>query len=144
MLSKKCKYAIRAVLYLSSESKLPRELKGGREVSEALNIPLAFTSKILQELAREQVISSVKGPGGGFYLNYDNLQNPLLKIVDVIDGLEFFTSCGLGLPQCSQAHPCPVHQTFTECRSSLLKMLKSKKIKDLGQEIIEGDLFVVR
>lgn len=69
MFSQKCKYAIRAVLYLSIESKQEKGLKGGKDVSEALNISQSFTGKILLELARVGIITLVKGSRGGFFLS---------------------------------------------------------------------------
>lgn len=52
MLSQKTKYALRAVLYLSVQAK-NQEIKGGKEISDELKIPSAFTNKILQELAKK-------------------------------------------------------------------------------------------
>lgn len=133
MLSQKCKYAIRAVLFLSTKSE--NEMYGGKEISNELKIPLAFTGKILQELARNNIIASAKGPGGGFFLTTNNRCLPLIKIVEAIDGLEYFQSCGLGLPECSSAHPCPIHDTFMISRNTLLNLFQSKTIQDLTGEM---------
>ncbi len=144
MLSQKCKYAVRAVLYLSTQSNKENGLRGGKEVSEELKIPLAFTGKILQELARENIISSNKGPGGGFYLSEENLNMPLIKVVETIDGLGFFTSCGLGLSECSEEHPCPIHDTFKLSRDGLFNLFSSKTIRGLADDIAVRELFLVR
>lgn len=144
MLSQKCKYAIRAVLYLSLESKQKKGLKGGRDVAEALKTPLAFTSKILLELSRDKIVSSVKGPRGGFYIPEENMKLPVIKIVESMGDLAYFTSCGLGLEECSNDRPCPIHDTFKIGRDSLYELFKNKTIEELGTEIIESDLFLVR
>lgn len=144
MLSQKCKYAIRAVLYLSIESNQKKMLKGGKDVSEALKIPLAFTGKILLELARAGIITSVKGPGGGFFLSKENKNIPIIKIIEAMGDISYFTSCGLGLDECSEEHPCPIHDTFKISRDSLLKLFNDKTIGKLGLEIKESDLYLVR
>ena len=144
MLSQKCKYAIRAVLYLSAESSTHKGLKGGKEVSNALLIPLPFTSKILQELSRENIISSVKGPGGGFYLSPENLRLTLIKIVEAMGDASYFSSCGLGLVECSEEHPCPIHDTFKVSRNNLLDLFNNKTIGELGVEVKHSGLFLVR
>lgn len=144
MLSQKCQYAIRAVLYISIESNKEKGLKGGKEVSEALKIPLAFTGKILQQLAKSDVISSVKGPGGGFYLTEENLCLPIIQIVKTIDGLSSFNSCGLGLDKCSDEHPCPIHDTFKVGRDGLLELLTKNTIRELAKDIIKKELFLTR
>lgn len=143
MLSQKCKYAIRAVLFLSIEQSLDKRM-GGKEVAEALKMPLAFTGKILQELAKKEIISSIKGPNGGFYLSEKDLEHPLMKIVEAMDDISFFNSCGLGLSECSEEHPCPVHDTFKIARDSLLNLFQTKKIKDLSDEILQHKLSLVR
>lgn len=144
MLSQKCKYAIRAVLYLSIESNRVKGLKGGKDVSEAIKIPLAFTGKILQELAKSNVISSIKGPGGGFYLTDENLNYSIIKIVETIDGLSSFKSCGLGLDKCSDDFPCPIHDTFKLGRDELFKWLTNKTIKELANGVKINKLFLTR
>lgn len=144
MLSQKCKYAIRAVLYLSIESNQGKGLKGGKDVSDDLKIPLAFTGKILLELARADIITSVKGPGGGFFLSKKNLSIPIIKIVEAIGDITYFTSCGLGLDECSEEHPCPIHDVFKIGRDNLLSLFKNKTIGELGTEIKDSSLFLVR
>lgn len=144
MLSQKCKYAIRSVLYLATKSTQEKGLKGGKDVSEALKIPVAFTGKILLELARAGVITSVKGPGGGFFLSEENKKIPLIRIIEVMGDISYFTSCGIGLPDCSDKHPCPIHDTFKVGRNNLLELFENKTIGELGKEINEKDLFLVR
>lgn len=144
MLSNKCQYAIRAVLYLSIECSHKQSLKGGKDVSKALKIPLAFTGKILQELARKNIISSAKGPGGGFYLSEENLNTPIINIVEAMGDISYFNSCGLGLIECSEKHPCPIHDTFKVSRDNLLNLFRSKTINDLSHDIKKSELFLVR
>jgi len=64
MFSKACKYAINAMIYIST---LPKgnDRVGLKEISQAINSPEAFTAKILQLLVRENLLSSIKGPNGG-------------------------------------------------------------------------------
>ncbi len=144
MLSQKCKYAIRAVLYLSIESNKEKGLKGGKKVSENLKIPLAFTSKILKELAGKNIISSIKGPGGGFYLSEENLKNPIIKIIEAMGDISYFSSCGLGLTECSEERPCPIHDSYKLSRDKLWTLFNDKTIDELGKEVKESDLFLVR
>ena len=143
MLSQKTKYALRAVLYLSIESDPKIGLKGGKDVSEALKMPTAYTGKILQDLARVNVITSLKGPGGGFSVSEENTKEPLLNIVEAMGDLPFFSLCGLGLSQCSDDQPCPIHNIFKGCRDELLKWFQNKTIADLGDDLIKRELYLV-
>ncbi|NJN77254.1 MAG: Rrf2 family transcriptional regulator [Saprospiraceae bacterium] len=134
MFSKSCKYGIRAVLYLAIHTK-EGEKKGVKEIAEVLHIPQHFLAKILQELSRQGFVSSIKGPHGGFYLSEENLEQPLLNIIEAIDGKEALTSCILGLPVCSSEHPCPLHSKSVKYRNGLLELVGEQSIKDLAINI---------
>lgn len=144
MLSQKSKYAIRAVLFIAVESSDKKGLKGGREIADTLKIPYAFTVKILQELAKKGIISSIKGPHGGFYLSSQNAKTPIIEIVETMGDGDYFNACGLGLTACSEEHPCPIHDVFKIGRDKLQTLFKTKTIGDLGKEVKESELFLVR
>ncbi|MCB0485648.1 MAG: Rrf2 family transcriptional regulator, partial [Flavobacteriaceae bacterium] len=67
MFSKACEYAIRATLYISIKS-IEGSRLGIKEIAKEIDSPEPFTAKILQTLSREGIISSIKGPNGGFFL----------------------------------------------------------------------------
>lgn len=143
MISKKCKYALRSILHLAVESS-EQNKKNIRYLAEELKIPVPYLGKILQELVPKNIISSIKGPNGGFYLTEENLQTPLVKIVEAIDGLAFFETCGLGLANCSDDHPCPIHQDFKIMRDHLKNAFTNKSVQELADEIKTDNLTLVR
>lgn len=130
MLSKSCQYALRAVVYIAEESSTT-QLVGAQQMAESLQIPKHFLSKILQQLSRNKLISSTKGPNGGFYLSRENEQVTIDRIIEVIDGPGLFTACVLGLPSCSSAHPCPLHEQAVGYRDGLYHKLKNLTIREL-------------
>ena len=113
------------------------------ELSEELKIPAPYLGKILQELVPKSIISSIKGPRGGFYLTEKNQQAPLIKIIEAIDGLAYFEKCGLGLEDCSDSHPCPIHEDFKKSRDHLKTVFTNKTIRELASEIIANELILV-
>ena len=139
MFSKSCKYAIRAVLYLAFHGVKDRRI-GVKEIAEALGVPGPFLAKLLQQLSRNQLISSIKGPSGGFFLSEANLNTSLRKIIECIDGPEVFSSCILGLPVCSSANPCPLHTQAFIYREGLLKLATEKTIADIARQVREEGL----
>ena len=63
----------------------------------------------------DNIIHSIKGVGGGFEIPKENMsQIKLSQIVTALDGNRVFTGCGLGLKQCSEDHPCPVHDKYLQ------------------------------
>ncbi len=142
MFSKSCEYAIKAVIHLCMETK-----GGGRlsiaEISEAIDSPEPFTAKILQTLARHGIISSAKGPGGGFFIESKAGSIKVIEIIDLIDGKHAFERCGLGLKECDANHPCPIHNEFASYSSRLKKLLETKTIQEFSKEIKEGRAFLM-
>jgi len=126
ILSKSCEYAIRATVYVALKSDCG-EKTGILEVAEAIGSPRCFTGKILQTLVHKKILSSAKGPVGGFYLeNGDQLF--LIDIVRAIDGNDLFTACVLGLGRCSETQPCPMHEQVYPIREMLLDEFSKKPV----------------
>lgn len=141
MFSNSSKYAIKAVLYLALNSSEENKIMV-KDIAAPINVPQAYIAKLLQELSRQNIISSTRGPKGGFYLSEDNKNQPLKKIVSVIDGEKRLTSCLLSLENCDDNKPCPLHKLAAPLRTKLLENLEHKTICDLAQEVRRGKAFL--
>lgn len=114
-----------------------------RDLGEALDIPVHFLGKIMQNLVRHDILSSTKGPNGGFFLRRDQYDSTLIRIVELIDGLQAFSRCGLGLAMCSDERPCPIHDAVKPYRDKLENQLRGRTISQLVQAIANGEAFVM-
>ena len=142
MFSKTCEYGIRAAIFIASESYQNNRV-GLRDIAEKIDSPEAFTAKILQILSKNNIIHSIKGVGGGFEIPKENMsQIKLSQIVTALDGNRVFTGCGLGLKQCSEDHPCPVHDKFKSIRNELAFMFENTNLEELAIGIKSGDTFL--
>jgi len=142
MFSKACEYAIRASIHIAGQSLAGRKA-GLKEVSKAIESPEAYTSKILQQLCRNRIINSDKGPTGGFSLDKQQLDKVKLStIVSAIDGDQIYLGCGLGLKKCNENMPCPVHDQFKKVRDDLRKMLETTTVKSLAVNLGRGSTFL--
>lgn len=132
MFSKACEYAIRATIYITVQSNQGRRVSL-KDIAKEINSPEAFTAKILQQLSRNRIIDSVKGPTGGFTIDKKSmLKIKLSQIVSAIDGDSIYEGCGLGLKRCSETHPCPVHDKFKIIRRELKGMLENTSLHELS------------
>jgi len=141
MLSNSCKYAIRSVIYLALYGNDNNKI-GSKEVATNLNIPKSFLAKILQELSRKHIISSSKGPKGGFYLTEIDLKKSVLDIVACIDGLKAFDSCFLGLHTCTNEKPCSVHNIVRPFKDEIFLQLSKNTIEQFADDIRTGKSFI--
>jgi len=132
LFSRSCEYGLQAVLYLAQQSDKYTLIK---EISENLEIPTHFLAKILQNLTKSGLLTSYKGPGGGFALAMPAEKMTLLQVVQAIDGLEFAQNCVMGFPECSDSNPCPLHQSWANIRANLVQMLARETIGELAQQV---------
>lgn len=139
MFSKSTEYAIRAVFYIAKSTQLGRKV-GIKEIASNIESPEAFLGKILQELSKNGIIRSIKGPNGGFYLTEEEMNKKLIEVVKAIDGDNIFTGCGMGLQQCSEKYPCPLHNEFKAIRNDLTRMLNRITLSQFNDELILGSL----
>lgn len=141
MISKSCKYAIRAAIYIASKSKDNIKLSV-KEIAKGIDAPEAFTAKVLQVLNKHRIVTSLKGPYGGFYCEKPQLKIPIINIVNAMDGLFVFRDCVLGLHECSDEHPCPMHHQYAKTRDSMLRSFQETTIAKLAGDLNEGSVHV--
>ncbi|MBK8227275.1 MAG: Rrf2 family transcriptional regulator [Flavobacteriales bacterium] len=135
MFSKACEYAIRGALHIARAT-ANDERATVKDIAKGIGAPEAFTGKVLQQLVHGGLIASMRGPGGGFTLTGSRARSLTLEaIVRCVDGDTMFTRCALGLPQCSDKKPCPVHHRFLEVRSGLHEMLSTTTIGELVERL---------
>ncbi len=142
MFSKTCEYAIRAILYIAQKSKHGIKVSI-KDIAKGIGSPEYFLGKILQDLSRKGLIQSLKGPTGGFYLDESNLQYTLADVVKAIDGDKIFNGCGLGLKQCSEKLPCPIHNDFKKIRAEIFELLQRARLGEFN-ELLEKKLAVLK
>jgi Rrf2 family transcriptional regulator, iron-sulfur cluster assembly transcription factor len=139
MLSNTSKYAIRAAIYLALNAHNDEKI-GIRKISADLDIPSPFLAKILQILAKRKLLSSTKGPNGGFCLSRDSDKITLYDIVTVIDGDDIFHKCLISMRTCHEENvPCPVHEKYEPIREEVIKLFKEQTIDDLARDIKTRD-----
>lgn len=143
MLSKTCEYALRAMIFIAQRSTDGTKVRI-TEIAKGIDSPEHFIAKILQDLSRKGVLRSTKGPNGGFFLDEKGRQCSLAKIVRVVDGDQLFSGCGLGLKECSESHPCPIHDEFKTIRRDIADMLDSARIGEFTERLEERQLFLRR
>jgi Rrf2 family iron-sulfur cluster assembly transcriptional regulator len=132
MLSNTCKYAIRAVVFLAVNEKKNTKI-GIKKISDDIGIPMPFLGKILQVLSKNKILNSTKGPNGGFCLAIPAKDINLITIIKIIDGLDLFKTCIIGMKICKDddrlKKDCPFHETFDSLRDDLYKKFKSVTIE---------------
>lgn len=138
MLSNTCKYALRALIYLGKFSVEDKRI-GIKKISEDLGLSSPFLGKILQNLVKQKLLVSTKGPNGGFALAKGANEITLYDIVIKVDGEEFFTNCLISLESCRTHDPskplCPVHAQYEKLRGEIGKFYQETTLEIISQDI---------
>ena len=137
MFSRSCEYALQSILYIALHSEDGKAI-GLKRISESQNIPIHFLSKILQQLVKGKILSSIKGPNGGFILSTHPSKLRLIRVVKIIDGLDIFERCGIGLKQCSDKNPCPIHFEMEVVKDKIRLFLTEKTLAELCEDVGNG------
>ncbi len=144
MFSKACEYGIRATLYIAAQSLKEKRVKIG-DIVQNTGSPEAFTGKILGLLSKNGIVESYTGPNGGFEIKRENLHYiTMADIVRAIDGNAFFEGCALGLDQCDEKRPCPMHHSVEEIRRTMRDVLKETTAYELAVGIKNRETLLKR
>jgi Rrf2 family protein len=138
ILSKSCNYALRASLYIASHD--DSNFIPISRISDDLNISFHFLTKILQTLSDAGIMNSLKGPNGGVKLANSPQDISLFGIITAVDGYDVFDKCLLGLDDCHDSKPCPLHDQWAGVRNNLKQIFQSNTLESLSKRIVTENL----
>lgn len=129
MLSSTADYALRAILVLARGFG-QRPLRAD-EIADATGTPRNYTAKTLNALAKAGLVTSSRGPAGGFTLAVAPGQLTVARVVDLFDAPRPHTRCLLGTGPCNPARPCAAHQRWTEITNAQRAPLAATTVAEL-------------
>lgn len=134
MLSKKTKYAIRALIALGES--FEKQSLNISTIAEEQKIPKKFLEQILLEMRNAGFLYSKKGAGGGYSLLKDPKEINLVQVIRLTGGpisqlpcvsLNFYQKC----EECKNEETCGIRDAFLNVRDATLKVLSETSIADL-------------
>jgi len=139
MLSKTCQHGIKAMICITQNAKESKRVSIA-DISSKINVPEAFTSKIMQRLVKSGMVKSKKGAHGGFYVEERLIHKiTVWDVVSELDGGELKYGCILGLTTCSSRNPCPAHDQYKPVRNNLINFMESTYLADLADKLKAGN-----
>lgn len=131
LFSRTSEYAIRALGYLAIKD--DKEVADASAISQGTGIPVAYVSKVCQALVRARILESKRGPKGGYTLHISPSKLTLLEIIESIDDLSksSLTGCIMGLAECGEGNPCPLHHIWAKAKASMQEKLARKTLLDV-------------
>ncbi|RKY20238.1 MAG: Rrf2 family transcriptional regulator [Planctomycetota bacterium] len=126
-------YAIRAMAHIATLEPGTRIL--ARDLADATDVPRQFLGKILHRLARADLLDSAKGRGGGFRFARPAGEIEVVDVVAALDGLDTTNRCVLGLDECNDEQPCPLHDEWSDFRTRLMERVYSMSVAEMGKAL---------
>jgi Rrf2 family protein len=131
--------AVLAIHALALLAHTNEPLSAGR-IAAAMDASESHVSKVLQRLAKIGMISSVRGPRGGFWLETDPADINLLSVFEAVDGPVGMESCLLGGPVCGTPAGCAVRQLATDVRTMVVERLGGLSLMDLDMGTLSTEI----
>jgi Rrf2 family protein len=127
MISQTTEYALRAVVWLARK---PDEQQGTKKISDAIQVPPGYLSKVLQKLTRAGLVTSSPGRSGGFRLTRPPAEIRVLEVVNAVDPLQRIHTCPLGIED-HGSNLCALHQKLDDDLARTEKAFASTTIIEL-------------
>lgn len=136
MITTTSEYALRALVHLAQQPK--GVLLGGKELSQQLDIPASYLSKVMLTLRNAGIVDATRGQGGGYRLLRPSQRIRLVEVVELFEGVYTRPHCFLGENHvCSDEHPCAAHGYFRNVRSAYIRFLERTSIASLAKKGLE-------
>ena len=101
------------------------------EIARKMHSPKSFLAKILQKLARADIVKSYRGVKGGFQLARKPREITLLDVIEAIQGPVVMNICALDKKMCRLSNTCTIHPVWVDVRKQVEKMLTKKTFASL-------------
>ncbi|MEW6236031.1 MAG: Rrf2 family transcriptional regulator [Candidatus Omnitrophota bacterium] len=122
-----------AILALSCLNDPDEEWVLEKTIANETGIARPYLSKILYGLARAGLIVSKRGYKGGLTLARPAIEISILDVSNAVDGDEWWKKCLLGLPQCSDERPCPIHDFWAAIRPKIVAKFQSFSLAEVRE-----------
>ncbi len=137
MLSQTAEYALRAMVALTTGS---AEAKTAQEIALESRVPLDYLSKVLNSLARAEIVTGRRGRGGGFQSARPPGTLTVLEVVNAVDPIQRIRTCPLGLKQHGE-NLCPLHRKLDDAMLGVEQAFAATTIESLvGKSFCEGSV----
>jgi len=136
ILSRTSQYAVQALIYMATQPSASPVLN--KDIAAKLGVPAPYLAKILQGLAKGNLLFSFRGRLGGFCLREGGDKINLMQILLLTEGPVFTQSCLLGLKECSDETACPLHSRWVPVKKKIMDLLEDTTLDKLAKAVESG------
>lgn len=130
MFSQTVEYALRAVVYLASEAPAARTTD---QIAEATRVARPYLAKVLQGLARNGIVVTQRGVGGGVSLARTAEALSILDVVNAVEPIRRIKTCPLGLAS-HGVRLCPLHRRMDDALAKVEEAFQATTLAEVLAE----------
>ena len=127
--------ALDATLFLARQAR--GKLTPVHEMAAHAGVSEAYLAKVLQRLSSVGLIRSFRGPGNGMELGRAPEAITIACVIRAVEGSRLSDECIFGLGNCSDKHPCPLHNNWLPLRTALSELMEKTTLADLVRTVPE-------
>ena len=127
-LTTKGRYAVTAMLDLALHAR--HDPVSLADISERQSISVSYLEQLFAKLRKNGLVTSVRGPGGGYQLAREGNGIYIAQIIDAVDESVDATRCG-GAGDCQQGMTCLTHELWSDLSSQLHNFLAAISLQEL-------------
>lgn len=101
-------------------------------IARSQRLPPSFLAKAFQKLSRHGMVVALRGAGHGYVLARPPAEISIRDVLEAIEGDDLFRRCVFLSTQCSDQHPCPLHQHLSHAVGELKTAVERLSVADLA------------
>src|SRR4029077_241856 len=141
-LSKKADYGLIAVKHLAMHRN--KHACSANEIADEYGISTTLMAKVLQKLARQNLVAAKHGSTGGYQLSKTPDQISALEVITAIDGPVLITVFVRSHGNCDATIKCSVREPLRRVNESILNVLNTVTIAQMSEEPHEQALVALK
>lgn len=127
-LSNTSEYALRILIYMGKDV---QRMYSAKQLVEALKISDKYLRRLMTDLTKSGIISSIQGRDGGYMIAKKPEEIKLADIIEAIEGMDKYTGCLLGFENCSDENPCALHSSLGNIRQEFFRVFTQKSLNEM-------------
>ena len=127
-LTKKIEYALIALQHM--QRKDHNDITSANEIAKNFDLPAALLAKVLQQLAKHDIIKPIQGPGGGYQLSKPLEKIKLNDFIEIIEGPVGLVDCLHG-PDCSHMGTCNIRVPIERINNTIKDLFSNMTLADI-------------
>ncbi len=130
-ITRACDYTIRALMLMAKKPVGTSFMRS--DIAKDCDIPDSFLGKILQSLAKSDILISERGKKGGFKLAKSPSDVNMYDILNAVDGPLSINNCVIDSDACHNSANCPAHDMWCDIQKDLALKLQSYTLADVAK-----------